>query len=158
MCDPVSMAITATVFTAATTAIQGFSAAQVARYNARQTEKAAYQNEALQLTQARKQIGDQTVALANSGGNVDSGTPLLLLGESARNARLNDLAQRQVGLDKANNYRLQAQGDIQSGLFGAGAQLLGGGVKLQQLGAIGAPANGNPSPSYAGPDTFGNVA
>lgn len=147
-----------TVFSAATTLVSGFSAAQVSRYNARQTEKATYQNEAMQVTQTRQQIADQTVALANSGGNADTGTPLLLLGESARNARLNQLATRQVGLDKANAYRMQAQGQIQNAVFGAGAQLLGGATqpKLQQLGAIGGSGGAGP-PSYAGPDSFGNV-
>lgn len=157
MCaDPVTLTVVgATLFSAVTTAQQGFSAASVARYNASQQRNAAYAQETQMRMDARRQIGDQTVALANSGGNVDTGTPLLLLGQSARNATLDALTVRQTGNAKANAYESQASGDETAGIFGAGAQLLNGGVKLQQLGAINPPASTNlPPPVVTTPNSF----
>jgi hypothetical protein len=148
MCEPVSMTlIAATALAATATAVQGFNAAAVQRYNARQELKASQGEELLMRDKASRTIADQTLALANSGANPDTGTPLLLLGESARNAELDALAVRQTGRAKADGLEMQARGSVNAGLLGAGAQLLGGAVKLQQLGALQPPANSNTAPA-----------
>lgn len=149
MCDPISATVAAaTLFSAVGTAAQGFSAADVARYNAKQERTASIAKESEYRIQAGRQLGEQTVALATSGANVAGDTPLLLLGESARNAELDALTIRQTGNARANAYSKQSQADQIGGVIGAGATLLGGAFKLQQLGAI-KPANSNAAPMPA---------
>lgn len=143
MCDPVSALVVGSAALGATATVQqGLSAASVARYNARIAQKNSADQEALARNKSERDIASQTVALGAQGTRVDTGTPLLLLSESARNAELDALTIRSNGAAQAANYKAQADNATTGAIFGAGAQLLGGAAKLYELGKIG-PANSN---------------
>lgn len=102
---------------------QGQYAQQLAEQNARNVQSVYYQNELIKRNQAARAIATQKVALASQGGGIDSGTPLLLLSESARNAELDALAIRSEGEMKAAAYKAQGKQAAQEGinaLWGAG--------------------------------------
>lgn len=80
---------------------------QLADRNAQQVEFTADTNESIQRNKDAAAISSQAVALAGQGANIGSGTPLLLLGESARNAELNALAIRQQGIAQGLSYKAQ---------------------------------------------------
>lgn len=82
---------------------------QLANANAHRAEMTADQNELIQRAKSRNEIASQAVALAGQGTRIDTGTPLLLLGESARNAELDALAIRQHGIDQAQQYKAEGQ-------------------------------------------------
>lgn len=146
MCDPTggiaTMAL-ATMVSAGSTLQQGLSAASVARYNARIERQAGFQNELQSRDKSAHDIASQTLALGAQGSRVDTGTPLLLLGQSARNAEFDALEIRRQGLARGASLDAQASNATTGAIFGAGAQLLNGAVGLQQLGKIGPAANTN---------------
>jgi hypothetical protein len=161
MCmDPVSMTLIASTGLAAAqaggTIMSGYQQLQTGQYerdlayrNAQQSELSADYNEALKRNESERDIAKQTVALAGQGNRIDTGTPLLLLAQSARNAELDALAIRTEGVARGQSYK--AQGDqalaegknaYSSSFFTAAGQLLGfansplGQKGLAALGAI----------------------
>src|SRR5262249_54229704 len=90
MCDPASAAAGLAVGAGTGKALGTYtglqSEANAADANAAEVLPTGYQNELNFRDQARRAIADQTVKLAAQGGDISTGTPLLLLAESARNA------------------------------------------------------------------------
>jgi hypothetical protein len=125
--------------------------------NAQQVEEVGYRNELTFRDQARREIAEQTARLAANGGSIGSGTPLLLLAESAKNKELDALAIRRNALMEGRAYRYSASVHRFAAPLSAAGELLSAGASVAALGALGGgapaafdPASGNWTPGPGG--------
>lgn len=122
----------------------GIQANNVAKYNAKvaennataENQRAAYEA-GLQRDQLRRVVGAQRAAGAASGLDTQSGTPLVVLGDSAREGELDILARLYSGQASATAYRndaarMRAEGKSaqMGGFINAGTSLLSGFGKM----------------------------
>lgn len=142
MCvDPMSATVIgATLLSAVGTVIQTQGQVSTDRYNAQVTRQEGYSNELLQRDQDRRQMAKQVAVLSTRGAAIDTGSPLALQAESARNAELDALQIRTNALNKGASYDYQASAAQQAMPFTVAGQLLGGASKLQSLGQLGGPS------------------
>jgi coproporphyrinogen III oxidase-like Fe-S oxidoreductase len=151
MClDPISMAAIGAGISAIGTIAGGYAQFQQGKYqqkvdyaNATNAQMTADQNELIQRDKASRDMASQAVALSSQGTRIDTGTPLLLMGESARNAELDALAIRNEGIQKGQAYRAEgdaaaAQGRAayQASFLSAAGSLLSNKSFLDTLGKI----------------------
>lgn len=140
MCDPVT-AVTAV--SAVVSAYGSYKSSQdqasAYRQQGRNDLNQAYAQELDYRDQAKVKLADQLAALSTRGVAIDSGTPLALMQQSARNQQIDALRIRQDGINKFQTARATAQQVSTAGLITAGAQLLSPGLAkgLSSLGSIG---------------------
>lgn len=110
--------------------------AQIARREAQYREQVAAQEEARLREDRDRLLGKQRAAIGGSGIDF-TGSPLLALEETARNAELDALTIRYGGAAEAARLRTQAQTDraqasayTSASYINAGATILGGGAKI----------------------------
>jgi hypothetical protein len=104
---------------------EGKAAQSAANFNAQSSLIEAASKERLQRQQARRQIATIRSSVGKSGVT-SSGTPLLVLAESAANAEIDALNTRFAGEREAGLYRAQGKNAMKAAKFRAGAQLLSG--------------------------------
>ncbi len=116
----------------------GISANNVANYNAKVAEnnatsarEAAAYDANLQRGRLRQVVGAQRAAAASSGLDTSSGTPITVLGDTARAGEMDVLARLYSGEAQATAYqndaqRFRAEGKAQksAGFINAGTSLL----------------------------------
>lgn len=141
MCDPVSAGIALALGAGA---MKGYGAytghrmeAEGAIANAQMAEQTGYENELVFRDQARREIAEQTARLAANGVSISSGTPLLLLAESARNKELDALTIRRNALNQGRAYRYQAAQHRFAAPLSAAGELLSAGAQAAGMASLG---------------------
>lgn len=129
-----------TVVSAAGSIAAGISSNNVAKYNAQVAEnnasaerqRAAYEAD-ITRGRVRQVVGAQRAAGAASGLDIRSGTPIAVLGDTAKSGELDVLARLYQGESAATAYqndaqRFRAEGKAQQmgGFINAGTSLLSG--------------------------------
>lgn len=109
----------------------------IANANAQQVQQIGLRNEMSFRDQARRDIADQVARIGNSGTVLDTGTPLLLLAESAKNKELDALAIRENAGAQAGAYRMQASAYNRAAPMSAAGELLSGLSSASGMGALG---------------------
>lgn len=89
-------------------------AQDIATANANLVRDVGLMNEQMFRDQARREIAEQTARMASSSIDISSGSPLLLLAESAKNAELDALAIRRNAQARSDAYRIEADAYGQS--------------------------------------------
>jgi len=112
--------------------------------NAQQVEQVGYENELAFRDQARRDIAEQTAKLATSGTSISTGSPLLLLAESAKNKELDALAIRRNALMEGRAYRYQAAVHRFTAPISAAGELLSAATQAAMLGSLGGGGGGVP--------------
>lgn len=138
MCvDPVSATLIASMGLSAIGGImQTEGQVNADRMNARNAMAIGYEKESMARSDARRQMATQVATLSTRGAALDSGSPLALAQESARNAELNALTIRANSQNEAATYDYKASAAQQAMPFSVAGQMLGGASKLQSLGKI----------------------
>ena len=138
MCvDPVTATVIgATVFSAVGGAMSTEGAVNADRQNARNAMAVGYEKESMSRSDARREMATQVATLSMRGAALDSGSPLALQQESARNSELNALTIRSNAQNDAASYDYKASAAQQAMPFSVAGQLLGGASKLAALGKI----------------------
>ena len=122
----------------------GVSANNVAKYNAEVAEnnataerqRAAYEAD-LTRDNVRRVVGAQRAAGASSGLDITSGTPVAVLGDTAKAGELDVLARLYSGeaaatasMNDAARFRAEGKAQKQAGFINAGTTLLSGFGKM----------------------------
>jgi hypothetical protein len=95
---------------------------QVAQWNAQRALQQGQVQEDLQRQKTAQAIGSQRAALASQGGDINSGSPVDIVGDTARTGEFNALTTRNDA--QANSYKslLDANADAgQASLYGTWA-------------------------------------
>lgn len=144
MCDPVSAGIALALGAGTMKAYGAFTGhrmeAEGAIANAQMAEQTGYENELIFRDQARREIAEQTARLAANGGSIGTGSPLLLLAESAKNSELDALAIRRNALMQGRAYRYQAAVHRYAAPLSAAGELLSAGVQAASIAALRPPS------------------
>lgn len=120
--------------------VGGIQGKQTADYNAevaKNNAQAAKQEAAYEAQMTREQVqrvkGAQRAAGASSGLNIDSGTPVAVLGDTAKQGELDVLAQLYRGnvaatgyMNQAKQFKAEGKSAMASGFINAGTSLVGG--------------------------------
>jgi hypothetical protein len=129
----------------------------IAEYYARRAEQQGKVDEQNQRLKAASLIGAQRAALASQGGDINSGSPLDIVGDTARAGEYDALTLRNNAALKAYGYRVQAMNNAADAgrydrqaantmaalPFGIGSSLLSGASSL-----FGRWPTGTPSSTY----------
>lgn len=126
----------ASVIGAVGAGMQASSEAATDEANAAAARTAGYQQESLKRDDARRAMATQVAALASRGVALDSGAPLALMQDSARNSELDALSVRATANNTGDQYQYKADSVRAAMPFSIAGQLLGGASKLAQLGQI----------------------
>lgn len=106
------------------------------RYNAQAARNEGYTNESIARHESRLKMANQLAALSARGAAINSGSPLAVQAESARNAELNDLQIRANASNKAAGYDYKASVSNQLLPYSIAGDILGSASKLQSLGKL----------------------
>lgn len=158
MClDPVTMTVMASAAVSAIGgAISNVNEAAVAGANARNALTTGLANENQYRDEARQKIAQQLANLSNRGMSVSTGAPLASLADTAKKQELDALQIRANAENQAAIYKTQEKSFNNSAIFSAAGALLGGAVKLADLGKLGGAAGGgDPGAGGAGGATGG---
>lgn len=107
--------------------------AQVAENNAQSAKQEAAYEAQMTRDQVRRVVGAQRAAGASSGLNIESGTPVAVLGDTAKQGELDVLARLYQGnaaatgfMNQAAQFRAEGKAAKMSGFINAGTSLIGG--------------------------------
>lgn len=146
MCDPVTATAALAIASAGMGALNAYSSNKmnesIANANADQVRDTGFVNEMAFRDQARRDIASQAARLSTSGVALDTGSPLLLLAESARNKELDALSIRRNAKSQENAYRMQASAYNRAAPLSAAAQLLSGLSSFANAGGLGGGGGG----------------
>ncbi len=124
------IAIAASVAGTAMSAIGQYRAGQAQEaaneYNAQITERKAVQEEQASRDRLRKLMGTQRAMYAKAGVNLSSGSPLLVLAETAAEGEKEALNIRYGGQEESNLQRFYGTQAKKAGTIGAASTLLTG--------------------------------
>lgn len=94
--------------------------AAIQERNAQYAEQQGAADESRQRLKTAQAIGSQRAAMAGQGADINSGSPVDILGDTARAGELDAQTIRADAARKAYNFRLQGMNaQNQAGLFGA---------------------------------------
>ena len=158
MCDPVTASIVLAVGAAGLSAASAYQMNKnqeaIANYNADTERDTGYQNELAFRDEARRNIAAQTARLSASGVALDSGTPLLLLSDSAKNSELDAITIRRNAAAKSGAYRFQASVYNRAAPLSAAAALFSSASSAALASGFGTPSGPG---SGGGLSELGNV-